>query len=367
MRLTEHQDYRDRITDEAAAWFVRLRDPESGPTEQGAFADWLAASAENVREYLLIASLSGDVAGLSSQPSAEELIRRARPENVVALDLSRSVEAPVASEPSARSLGTRLKSRWLTSSLAAMLLIATLTLVGRSDVGTVVYRTTTGQQSSFPLPDGSMVILNAVSELHVHYTLHGRDVQLVSGEALFNVAKDRNRPFRVHSGDAVIQAIGTRFNVYHRAAGTRVTVVEGEIEVRPVVESRWPAATTASSPAGVKPAAVRLVRGKAARVEAGSGTIVVSDADLKQVAAWRERRLIFEARPLRDAVAEFNLYNDTALHIHDPALEGIEVSGAFYANDPESFALFLHEAGLATLVRGRAGAMELRVARAAKK
>jgi transmembrane sensor len=366
MKLTEHQDYRDRITDEAAAWFVRLRDPEAGPAEQGSFAEWLAASAENVREYLLIAGLSGDIAGLSSQPSAEELVRRARPENVVALDASRPAVA-VAQEPATRGVGAGLRSRWLKSSLAAMLLVATLALVGRSDVGTVVYRTTTGQQSSFPLPDGSMVILNAVSELHVHYTLHGRDVQLVSGEALFNVAKDRNRPFRVHSGDAVIQAIGTRFNVYHRATGTSVTVVEGEIEVRPIVEGGWPAAITASSPGVAKPAAVRLVRGKAARVEAGSGAIVVSDADLKQVAAWRERRLVFEARPLRDAVAEFNLYNDTALHIEDPALEAIEVSGAFYANDPESFALFLHEAGLATLVRGRAGALELKVARASGK
>jgi transmembrane sensor len=57
--------------------------------------------------------------------------------------------------------------------------------------------------------------------------------------------------------------------------------------------------------------------------------------------------LTFESRPLGDVVAEFNLYNQVSLEIRDSALNAVQVSGSFNANDPQSFASFLQEARLA--------------------
>ncbi len=58
-----------------------------------------------------------------------------------------------------------------------------------------------------------------------------RRVDLTAGEAVFRVSKDATRPFRVHTNDAVIQAVGTQFNVNARSDMTIVTVIEGRVSV----------------------------------------------------------------------------------------------------------------------------------------
>lgn len=88
-----------------------------------------------------------------------------------------------------------------------------------------------GQQTLFTLDDGSVVHLNTQSILTVRMTESSCDLDLTRGEAMFEVAKDPTRPFRVKSGSVVVQVIGTRFNVYRRNDGVQVTVVEGEAKV----------------------------------------------------------------------------------------------------------------------------------------
>jgi ferric-dicitrate binding protein FerR (iron transport regulator) len=57
-----------------------------------------------------------------------------------------------------------------------------------------------------------------------------REVDLGRGEALFQVAHDLRRPFRVHTRAGLVEAVGTQFNVYDRVNGdTRVSVLEGKV------------------------------------------------------------------------------------------------------------------------------------------
>ncbi len=249
--------------------------------------------------------------------------------------------------------------------LAASVTFITLACVWwlHPNANAATYTTSIGEQKSFPHPDGSVVTLNAVSNLQIRYTERYRDVKLLSGEALFTVAKNRQKPFRVLTNDSVIQALGTQFNVYHRRADTIVTVVEGTVEIE-AFENPHPSATLPLFPSdaeglgvrnpsgeGIKipgsSQVIRVTKGQRARIGARDVPITVSAVDAAVDTAWRERHLTFESRPLGEVVAEFNLYNEFPIEIQDAALNAINVSGSFNANDPQSFALFLEEAKLA--------------------
>ena len=56
---------------------------------------------------------------------------------------------------------------------------------------------------------------------------------MLRGEALFRVHHDAGRPFRVYTDDAIVQAVGTQFDVYRRDDGTVVSVLEGRVDVTP--------------------------------------------------------------------------------------------------------------------------------------
>ena len=331
MKSTRQQDYRDRIVDEAADWFIRLQDSGLTIKDREAFADWLSASAEHVREYLALADLHSAIAEVPGTASSDDLIELARAacsRNVIPLhDQAAAGGAGVALTEHIRRGATR-RSR--VGAIALLALVCVLWL--HPDDSPAPYTTRIGEQNSFPLADGSLITLNAVSSVHVHFTNHFRDVQLVSGEALFTVAKNPDRPFRVLLNNAVLEAVGTQFNVYHRGEDTTVTVVEGTVRV---------------SGSGSSSEQVLVKAGQRAQVGAKDAPITVNDGDPAVATSWRERRLVFQSRPLREVVAEFNLYNDTALVISDPRLFEVRVSGSFYTNDPRSFALFLQEAQLA--------------------
>jgi ferric-dicitrate binding protein FerR (iron transport regulator) len=56
-------------------------------------------------------------------------------------------------------------------------------------------------------------------------------VRLLRGEALFRVQHEPGRAFRVHSGAAIIEAVGTEFNVLHRQSDSMLSVIEGRVRV----------------------------------------------------------------------------------------------------------------------------------------
>ncbi|MBL8271700.1 FecR family protein [Steroidobacter sp.] len=342
-------DYRNRIVEEAADWFARLQDSEVDVRTREAFAAWLTASPEHVHEYLALTALQSDIGDLPEPRSVDELIRLASEPadiNVIVLRSALSpreatIEAALDADP-ARSP----RRPWLWFGLAASVLLAVFIGVTwlRPGAAPLIYSTAVGEQKSFTLADGSVVTLNAVSRLEVKYSPEYRDIQLQSGEALFDVAKNPHRPFRVLTADSVIQAVGTRFNVRHREDDTTVTVLEGRVKVAA-------AATPPTAGAEVRTASgstswTPVAAGESAKL-AGPGVIDVAAVDANLNTAWRERRLVFASRPLDEVVAEFNLYNPMPLTIRDPALHEVRISGAFYANDPNSFAMFLEAAGLA--------------------
>ncbi|MED5606456.1 FecR family protein [Pseudomonas sp. JH-2] len=179
------------------------------------------------------------------------------------------------------------------------------------------YATRTGERRLVELADGSRVWLNSASALSVDFSASRRSLRLYGGEALFEVAKDAQRPFVVHAGDGEVTAVGTRFDVDSRGPDVQVAVTEGVVRVE----------------AGGKPA-VRLAAGERLAYQAAPGP--VQPLDLDSASAWQRGKLIFNQRPLGEVLAELERYLPGRILLTDEALRRHKVSGVFDLDDPDA-------------------------------
>jgi transmembrane sensor len=210
---------------------------------------------------------------------------------------------------------------------------------------------TTGpsEQRIVDLTDGSQVTLNANSRVVVQFDEGARKITLKRGEALFDVAKDRSRPFVVIAGDRKVIAVGTSFEVRREeSAGSTfaVTLVEGHVAIEPISS---PNALPNASGNGV----TLLNPGERLRF-AGATNQSLDSPSIGRVTAWRRGQLIFDNTSLGEAAAEFNRYGTRKLAIEGAAVQSLRVGGVFKISDPYSFALSM--AGtyrLQIIVRGK--------------
>ena len=338
------------VTRQAADWVVRLRSPDRPANCEQLFADWLRVSPVHVREYLRVVEawegLAHPAAG--GRRSREDLIREAGAESVVRL--------PTAAAPPVRV--DREGFRWRRVGFAAALMaVFGLAYVGWQQTAVIEVSTGLGEQHSKVLPDHSILELNTQSEIRVAFTAVERRVELIRGEAFFDVAKDPSRPFIVVTDLATAKAIGTRFSVYRSQTGTIVTVAEGRVLVR----DKQAAADTEAGRSD-RADAVEVTPGIQAEAQPGR-PVQMRQANVERTFAWRERRLVFDGESLATVVEEFNRYNSPPLVVGDARLRAQRISGVFGANDPDSLLDFLvkvdhiaikHDANGAILIGGDA-------------
>ena len=252
-------------------------------------------------------------------------------------------------------------SRRIWMGLAASLLLALffsvsmLVIGGREfaqpDARPLVVVTTLGEQRTVMLEDGSAIYVNTLSELRVDYDDAFRTVELVSGEALFNVEKDPTRPFRVIAGDTVSVALGTTFNVRFIDNVAEVAVVEGvvAVEKKGVVDTIETGAQTSEQDIGsvgrIDGARVILEAGEEVVLSPAATTPRLAAVNVEAVSSWRKRRLSFDNDPLSDITEEFNRYNRKRLVVLDGNIGQQRFTGVFAADDPASFVTFLEQTG----------------------
>ncbi len=169
------------------------------------------------------------------------------------------------------------------------------------------YRTLVGEQRTLQLSDGSTLYLNTNTALDVAMAAGERRIELLQGEAEFEVAHDSRRPFRVVSGHTTTEAIGTRFVVrYADHAGT-VTLLQGKVR-----------ASLAAQP-GIESIPVVLHPGQQVAFDQDqlndTTTVDPNNAD-----AWRRRRLVMSFVTLDEVVAEINRYRPGHVWLTDPTL-----------------------------------------------
>lgn len=324
------------IAERAAEWFVLHRSGEPSAAQCEAFAEWLRESPVHIREYLAISSTSSELSKALQNSGFEfNESEPASMDNVVALpnaawpnNFDASVESTHAQRPRRR--------RWaVAASIAVLAVVGSWFALESSDPSTV-YATTKGEQRAILLHDGSMLYVNSDTEVKVSYSPAERRITLERGQALFRVAHDAARPFRVAAGGAVAVAIGTQFDVRRDHSTTVVTVLEGRVALdRPVADR--------AGQVHARHRRLELSPGQQAEVAASDGRVRVAQVDLQDYTAWPHHRIVFDRQPLAAVVREFNLYSRMRIDIGDPRLGELKVSGVFDYYDVESFIDFLRQ------------------------
>lgn len=198
------------------------------------------------------------------------------------------------------------------------------------------------------LNDGSVVRLEPETTLRINLRKHERRISLDGGRALFNVAKDRSRPFFVEIDNTLVRAVGTAFGVERNDGGIVVTVSEGKVAVGDVSPAGGGLQVKASSSEMLLTAGKQLTVGYAGLADS------VRDVDTTRALAWAEGRLVFDSAPLSEAAREFNRYNHVQLEIEDAELARRPISGVFQASDLETFIAFVRAgARVSVAPRGR--------------
>jgi transmembrane sensor len=334
---------------QAAQWVVQLRSPDRPVNCEQAFADWLRDSPVHVREYLQAVEVWEGLGHpqVAAGMSSDSLVREANATNLVRFPGTRA-PADAVSEPAPRRRFGLVR----VAVPSAVIAVAILAFVGWRQLTIFDVATGVGEQHSTVLPDHSIVELNTQSELRVAFNSSERRVELLRGEAFFDVTKDPARPFVVYTDVATAKAVGTRFSVYRALTGTIVTVAEGRVLVR----HQRPLSDSTGNAVHIE--AVEVVPGTQAEARPGR-PVQMHTANIEQTLAWRERRLVFDGEPLEEVLKEFNRYNSPPLVITDPRLKGQRISGVFGANDSESLLDFLVKMDHVTLHRD--GAEQIRI------
>jgi transmembrane sensor len=377
-----------QILEEASEWFVDFRVGDVDAAARERFDEWLRRSPEHIRAYMEIAKTYVELPAikLAGKVDVDSLIAYAHSgENVVPLSAAGTAQPnqphAMAAEPQRAGRMPRPRRRFLAAAACAMILILAGAVWWQTQ-RFPLYATDIGERRSITLADGSTVDLNARSRLRVEFSGKERRVELLDGQALFQVAKDKNRPFIVASGEATVRAVGTQFDVYRKANGTTVTVLEGRVAVYSTahVEQAAPTTESALAPSTGSPhtsthsaaapqaskssssgAAPQLPANPSGLVDpSGSGEIFLSageqvtvspeqvnpapaHADIAVTTAWMQRRLIFDGSKLSDVVQEFNRYNKRQLVIEGAQLSDFHVSGVYSSSDPASLIRFLRD------------------------
>jgi transmembrane sensor len=203
------------------------------------------------------------------------------------------------------------------------------------------YVTATGERLVVNLEDGSQVTLNTQTSLSVDFTPTERWVRLNGGQALFEVAKDRTRPFIVEVHNRRLVAVGTSFDVRLDGAQVRVTMLEGTVRVDDVrglhPRERQKAAGPAGAPKEASSTAVETITAGEQLIASDRSPDSIRPADGERTTSWRHGQIIFDDTRLADAVAELNRYSQVKLQLDDPALADLRLSGAFATGNPRLF------------------------------
>ncbi|MGH3711504.1 MAG: FecR family protein, partial [Pseudonocardiaceae bacterium] len=204
---------KERIAEEAAEYLAR-RVSGSKPMSGDGFQGWLNADVDHGQAYDKAEGLWEELGALRAD---QDLIH-----------LKRSDLRDQASR-----FGWMRKMR-SAAAAAVVLLAAGGAYIYMQRIQPVVgnFASEAGQRKQLTLADGTKVVLNIDTEIATSFSRGQRDVVLVKGEADFQVAHDKERPFVVRAGEGSVTALGTRFQVRREALESLVTLLEGSVSVK---------------------------------------------------------------------------------------------------------------------------------------
>ncbi|MDN7141225.1 FecR domain-containing protein [Pseudomonas sp. JQ170] len=302
--------------EQAALWFARLYNAAADHPERAQFETWLAADPLHQSEYRELAELWGDFSCTRRSQALAQAMEQNR---------------------------QRPRRRLLHGSVLAVL----LTVAGAFGWHTHRYgalqlhlATGIGERQVQQLRDGTELMLDADTHLHLHFDHNLRQVELLRGEAIFSVARQPERPFVIDGGLAQVRVLGTRFVVNRLPDRLRISVDHGRVQV-----------DSLSRP------------GESQVLKAGEVAEVSADGRLHRVAraandafTFEFGRLVFDQADLAEVAASLSRYRQTP--VRAGAGKSPRISAVVQLSDIEGFLQSLpqvvpvnvkHEAGATVL------------------
>ena len=298
------------VTTQAIEWHQRLKQGEMDAATRARFRAWMRIPA-NVKELAHICLID---ASLGKVKSAGRVL----PENVIDFGSYAPVTRPRTEHPAPRRSRFKAKIAAAASVLLAVTVGAVVTLVSADRV----IMTREGSWDKQLLDDGTVVYAGPRTKLRLHFDEHTRAVELLRGEALFEVAKEPERPFIVSTNAGRVQALGTAFATADAGDEIIVTVVKGKVAVT-AEDSAQPMV-----PLGANQQVVLSSR------RVGDPIVVDAERELKWVRNWYE----YDGEQVGEIIAELNQRHDAKIVVDDPQVMRLRMNSlAFKPSRPEDF------------------------------
>jgi transmembrane sensor len=295
----------DRPLQEAARWHARLQAGDCSEQERTAFELWRNEHPANARAFERAEQVAANIDRLMmADPRMQAFAARA---------LKPTIEK-------------RAALRWtVPAALAAGLALAVVAIQFSTNLlspaVTAVAYDTAAQRRTVTLEDGSRVAMDVTTRIEVRMTAGRREIELLEGRALFDVAHDASRPFAVTAAGARTTALGTRFQVQSERGRVLITLAEGSVAVDDVSrDSGWRG---------------KLVPGEQVSIDAIERIADKHSVDLQYATSWSRGRHVFRGTPLAEAIEEINRYAVRKVRLGDPSLAGLPVGGNFLTGDSE--------------------------------
>lgn len=182
-----------------------------------------------------------------------------------------------------------------------------------------VLRVPAGQRAQIILQDGTEVWLNAQSTLKYPAYFYGKNRKVeITGEAYFNVAKDKKRPFIVEAGQVMMEVLGTQFNVYCYSGADyfQTNLEEGSLKVYTTNDK--------NKEIILKPNEQVIIR---------ENEMFLSETENPDHTLWKEGIYAFNNAPLINILEQLQLYYDVKIIVKDPEIFNVRYTGKFRQRD----------------------------------
>lgn len=332
----------------AAEWLAQRDSDRWTDDDDVRLADWLSASTAHRVAFLRLEAAweeSGRLKALAAGRDAAGPPGRVfwpAPAEAV-----RDIDAPDADPADAhwqavrrragRARAPRSRLRAYATAAVLALALGTVAFFGWRQSGNghapAQYATAVGRLDTVLLSDGSHATLSSDSRIALAMSPDERHIDLLGGEAFFEVAKDKARPFVVAADGRRAIAVGTRFSVRRDGEALRVVVTEGVVRLEAPAQPGRIGAEPVLLPAGSVAIATR------SGVTVHRGTL----AEAERAVEWRGGRLYFDDTPLSVAAEEFNRYNTQKLVMGDADVAALRIGGNFRWSNPEGFVRLLEQ------------------------
>lgn len=316
------------VSEQAAHWFVRLVCNDLSPRERREYLAWLKASDRHVEALLDIYRYHGY--GRKAKLNVRATPSEEPGDNVIPFT-PRGVTVIHHQREQPRRRGRILRIAATLAGVAFSVAIGWAVKVAYFDQRIA---TDVGEWGRTMLADGSVLRIGPNTQLRWSFDAGQRLVVLSRGEAVFDVAKDPNRPFIVTTSLGDVRALGTQFGVVLMNASTAVvTVAHGKVAV-------------------TKPQAGNLANGGSVEVAelvadqqivmSAAGAQPVKEVDASRELQWASGYYEFRGETVGQAIDEFNRRNRLQVVMADERIGDIAMPfTTVKLDDPESFAAML--------------------------